>query len=148
MGEIIAVFGVDWRLLLIQAVNFGLLLLVLWYFLYRPVVKMIGKRQEKITQGVHAAEQAEKEFQRTEEKRRQILTRASAEAEETLQSAISHAKARETEILEEARKRSEEALSDAKAKAEEHKRRMLEESREEIARMVVLGVEKVLRKKA
>jgi len=146
MSEIIAIFGIDWRLLFIQIINFGLLLIVLWYFLYRPVVKMIGKRQEKIAQGVDDAEQARKKLEEVEGKRKEVLTRASEEAEVVLRTTLSHAEMREREVLEEAQKRSEELLSDAKAKAEELKRKTLEESREEIARMVVLGAERVLRK--
>jgi F-type H+-transporting ATPase subunit b len=146
MNEITDVFGVDWRLLFIQAINFGLLLMLLWHFLYRPVVRMIERRQEKIAQGVHDAERAKRELEEVEEKRKEILTRTSEEAEQTLRAAVSRAQTCEHEILEEAQKKSEEMLADTKAKAEELKRQILAESEKEIARMIVLGAEKVLRK--
>jgi len=59
MEEIAKVFGLDWKLLIIQAVNFGVLLLVLWYFLYKPVLKMLDERRGKIQKGVEDAENAE-----------------------------------------------------------------------------------------
>ena len=38
MNELFAAFGIDWKLLLAQGVNFGIVLVALWYFLYRPVM--------------------------------------------------------------------------------------------------------------
>ena len=58
MAQFFAAFGIDWRLLLVQAVNFGLLLLALWYFLYGPVLKMIDDRRAKIAESVKVAEAA------------------------------------------------------------------------------------------
>ena len=58
MNELFAAFGLNWKLLLIQLVNFGLLLSVLSYFLYKPVLRIIDERQKKIAEGVRIAEEA------------------------------------------------------------------------------------------
>ena len=47
MGQVLAAFGIDWRLLLINSINFGLLLLALWYFLYGPLMKMLEEAPQK-----------------------------------------------------------------------------------------------------
>lgn len=59
MGELFSTFGINGKLLLMQSVNFGLLLLVLWKFVYRPVLTMIDERREKIAEGVRIAEAAD-----------------------------------------------------------------------------------------
>ena len=58
MEQLIQAFGIDARLILIQVVNFGLLMAALTYLLYKPVLKMLHDRQEKIAQGLKDAEEA------------------------------------------------------------------------------------------
>src|SRR3989344_1713613 len=86
MGEIAEVFGVNWKLLVIQAVNFSVLLLALWYFLYRPVVRMLEKRQQVIEQGVRDANEAEKSKGDNEKKRDGLILAATKEAEGIVES--------------------------------------------------------------
>ena len=59
MEEILHAFGIDWRLILIQVVNFGILAGALWYFLYTPVLKILNDREEKIRKGIEYAEAAQ-----------------------------------------------------------------------------------------
>ena len=146
MSEIIGVFGVNWKLLLIQAVNFGTMLVVLWYFLYKPVVGMLEKRREVIAKGVVDAEAAEQERVRTEEERGAILTAASVEAGTLVERAKQRGEEKERDILLEAQKKSERILEDTAMKAEEEKRKTLLESKEEIARMAILGAKRLLEK--
>jgi len=58
MSDLFAAFGVNWKLLLVQAVNFGLLLSALTYFLYKPVLRMIDERREKVAEGVRTTQAA------------------------------------------------------------------------------------------
>lgn len=146
MDQIIATFGVNWKLLFIQAVNFGVLLLALWYFLYRPVIRIIAKRQEKITEGVKNAEAAAALRKETEGKSAQVLAAAGKEAENILEAGKRHAEKAERTLLAEAKRKEERILAQAKEKAEEDGRRMREELKEEVARMAILAAEKILRK--
>lgn len=148
MGEIINTFGIDVRLLLVQMFNFGLLLLILWYFLYRPVIKMLEDRNEKIEKGVKASEKAEERLDEINDEKDSIITMATTEAGGIVEKARVHAKEKEEEILKVAAERSERVLKDAELKAEEAKKRALEESKTEIARMAVLGAEKVLEERS
>ena len=59
MEGIAAAFGVNWKLLLIQIVNFGILLFVLQKFLYKPLLAMIDKRKIQIEKGIENALDAE-----------------------------------------------------------------------------------------
>ncbi len=145
MEQIIEVFGIDWKILIVQMVNFGILLAILWYFLYTPVLNLIEKRRGQIIQGVADAERAEAALKDADTKKADVLARASIEAQTLMANARENAKGREEEIIEEAKERSEHMIHEAQLKSEELQREALMKSREEIARLVVLGVEKTLR---
>ena len=48
MLEALNSLGIDYKLLIAQLVNFVLLFIVLYIFLYKPVLKMLNARSEKI----------------------------------------------------------------------------------------------------
>jgi len=58
MNAFIEQFGIDWKLLLSQLVNFFLVLIVLRLFVYKPVLKIIKDRNKKIKEGLDKAEEA------------------------------------------------------------------------------------------
>ena len=58
MSELFSAFGVKWTLLSAQMVNFTIVLVALWYFLYKPVLAILAKRQELVTKGVADAKHA------------------------------------------------------------------------------------------
>lgn len=145
MSEILDVFGIDWKLLLVQAFNFGILILILWYLLYRPVVSMLEKRQATIAEGVHNAEKAAQELSDIARQKELILTDANKDAGIIIDRAKERALSKEEAILTEAQARSERIQKEAEQKALEEKRRALVAAQEEISRMIVLGAEKVLR---
>ena len=84
MSELFATFGVNWKLLLAQAVNFGLLLTVLTYFLYKPVLKIIDERREKVAEGVRKAEAATRRLQEAKTEGEGMVGEAARQAEGTV----------------------------------------------------------------
>lgn len=144
MQELFEVFGINWKLLLIQAFNFGILLILLWRFLYRPVLKMIDERRTKIEEGVKTAEKAERKLASSETEGQEIRNKASREAEQTVAAARIRAEEKKAEIMKEADVKAAALLSDAGARAEETKRQALKESEREIARAAMLAAEKLL----
>lgn len=145
MQEIATVFGLNWKLLLVQAVNFGVLLVVLWYFLYRPVLAMLDARREKVAQGVHDAEAAHERLAEIEGERDTVLKEATASAETYLQSAKERAQEQASGIVAEAHARAEASLTSAQQRADELKEQALRESKEEIGKAAILAAEAILR---
>jgi F-type H+-transporting ATPase subunit b len=60
MNQLLTSFGVDWKLLLAQMVNFAILLYVLKRFAYTPLLKMLQDRQDIVRKGLEDAQNAEK----------------------------------------------------------------------------------------
>jgi F-type H+-transporting ATPase subunit b len=148
MNELFTAFGVDWRLLLIQAVNFGLLLFVLSYFLYKPVLRIIDERQKKIAESVKTAQEAAKRLEDAKRESEGIVGGAAREAESLVAQARNRAQERENEIVRAAEVRADALMKEAQQRAEEEKRQVLLESQREIARAAMLAAEKVLREKS
>lgn len=144
MDQIIATFGIDWKILLVQGLNFSVLLAALWYLLYRPITNLIESRRAQIIEGVANSERALAALKDSDAKKAEILTAAALEAESVIATARESAKKREATILAEAQEKYERALAEAMLKGEEIERAALLKSQEEIARLIVLGVEKTL----
>lgn len=148
MEQIISVFGIDWKLLLVQAVNFGIVLFVLHLFLYKPVLKLIDERKQKIEKGVKDAEVAGMRLSKAEADARGIVSGAEREAAEAVLSGKRAAEEAAEAIRKETEERTAKAISEAKREAEDIKRRTVEESQDEIAKLSILAAEKILRAKS
>ncbi len=148
MEQIIEVFGIDWRILAIQILNFGILLGVLWYFLYKPITNLIENRRAQIIQGVADAERAAAALKDADAKKADILAAAALDAQALIAQARETAKSKETEIMREAQEKGERILAEATLKGEEVQREALVKSKEQIAQLIVLGAEKTLRERS
>ena len=147
MEEIARVFGLDARLILIQAVNFGLLLLALWYFLYKPVLKLLDERRAKIEKGVIDAQQAEKRLDEIISERDGVIAEASKKAEKLVSESKEAAQESAGAIVGDAHTRAEAIVGSATQKAEEMKEQALKESQKEIAQAAILAASKILKEK-
>ncbi len=144
MSELFAAFGVNWKLLIVQAVNFGLLLSLLTYFLYKPVLRIIDERQKKIAEGVKTAAEADRKLADAKTESDEMVGGAAREAEALVASARSRANEQGAEMLKAAEARAAATTKDAAERAEEAKRQMIKESEREIARAAMLAAEKIL----
>ncbi len=147
MGELFSAFGVDWRLLIAQGVNFLIVFGGLTYFLYKPLLRMVTLREEKIRQGLNDAAEAETARAEIETQKTSILSDAQREAGQVVERAVSEAKVERSQIVKDAQARAEGVLEEASAQAEELKRRALAESDKEIAKVAILTAEKLLKEK-
>ncbi len=143
--EVLEAFGINWKLLLIQGVNFGLLLAILYRYLYKPLFAMLDKRQAQIAEGLKDAEASSKERAELAESKDAILQSARQEGGKIVDDLRKEGTEEGRNIVKEAQEKSQSLLSDAKQKAEEEKAFILRESEKEVAKMAVLAAEKILR---
>lgn len=146
MAQLFGAFGLELPLLIAQAVNFAVLMAVLWYLLYKPVMKTLEARKEKIAAGVRAAEVAEHKAAVADEEAAKVIHSAESEAEGIVATARESATAERTRIVKDAEARAASVEKDAEARAKEEHARVMRESEKEIARLAMLAAEKVLRK--
>lgn len=144
MSELFEAFGINWKLLLVQAINFGLLLVILWRFLYTPVLRMIDERQQKIAEGVQNAGAASRKLAAADGEGQGIVSKASREAERMVAAARTRAEERGSELVKAAEVKAEALLADAEARAAESERLALQRSEQQIAKTAMLAAEKIL----
>ena len=113
MGEL----GINPTYLAFQIINFLLLVLLLHWLLYRPVLKMLDQRKERIRAGQEAAERARAE---AEEMREQY--------ERQLEESRAHAR----RLMDDAAAAAERLREESVAGAQQEAQRILERGREEL----------------
>jgi F-type H+-transporting ATPase subunit b len=145
MQQLFGAFGVSWGLLLAQAINFAIVLVALWYFLYKPVMAAIAKRQALIAEGVKDAEKAKEVFAGADAQAAKKIKSADEEAERIVTQAREAAGAEKSRLLREAEERAALVTKNADERAVESLERAQRESERDIARLAVLAAEKVLK---
>jgi F-type H+-transporting ATPase subunit b len=148
MEQLFGAFGIDGKLLVAQLINFGVLFVGLTYLLYKPVMKTLDTRREKVAQGVIDADQAALKLATAGTEASTIVKGAETDAEGIVTNARDLAGTEKARILKEAEARASTLEADADARAKETASRVLRESEKEIARLSVLAAEKVLRETA
>jgi F-type H+-transporting ATPase subunit b len=148
MDQLFGAFGINGKLLIAQLINFGVLFVGLSYLLYKPVMKTLDTRREKVAQGVLDADAAAMKLATAAEEAGAMVKTASTEAEGIVSSARDAATAEKARIVKEAETRAAAIAADAEARSKEAAAKTLRDSEKEIARLAVLAAEKVLREKA
>jgi F-type H+-transporting ATPase subunit b len=147
MEQLIEAFGIDIKLIVIQIINFAVLAGLLSYFLYKPVLKVLQDREDKIKEGIRDAEEAAKAKGSALEEKRTLLSQAQKDAEAIGANAMAFGKEKETELLKEAQTKADEVINDAQQKSILLKEQALKESESEIAQLAILAAAKVLEHK-
>ena len=143
MGETLQTLGVQWPKLIAQVVNFAIILFILWKFAYRPVLKMLEDRRQRVSEAMINAEKAREELAKTEAARQGVLAETNAQANKMLEEArAAAAKVREQET-QKAIKEAEEIVKKAREAAALERERMLTEVKRELGRLVVATTTKV-----
>lgn len=110
MSELLHKLGIDWRLLLAQAANFLIILIVLRLTVYKPLIRMFHERRGRIVQGLKDAEDAKHrltevegvakvKLAETDREAMAIVTRAEVEAKKREEALMRIAKVKEEELL-------------------------------------------------
>jgi len=132
--------------LIIQAVNFLLLLIVLHRFLYKPLLAKMEERSGAIKRSLDEAQAARAEAARQQEENAARLKAAYTEAASIREQALKEAADEQRRLVEAARAESQRMIETAKAQLEADVRRAREALRREVSDLAVAVAEKLMRK--
>lgn len=132
--------------LIVQALNFSLLLFLLWWLLYRPFVSKMEERTQAIKKSLEEAQAARAEAQRQQEEYRARLEAAHAEAQAIQDAALKQAAEEQRSIVEAARQEAARIVERGRAEIEQDVRRAKEELRREVGELAVAVAERLIRK--
>ncbi|MFN8526620.1 MAG: ATP synthase F0 subunit B [Chloroflexota bacterium] len=99
MQAITETLGIDVRDIVWHTVNYLVLLLCLWWIGFRPVMRKLAEREQRVRESLHLADRARAEATEAEATRDALLATARAEADAILQ----HARVEAEQVLEAAR---------------------------------------------
>ncbi|MEI8270893.1 MAG: F0F1 ATP synthase subunit B [bacterium] len=144
MEELITTFHIDWKLMIAQIVNFGLVLGLLYWLAAKPLSKLMSDRTKEITDGLDNAKLAEIEVANANIKKEEIVH----EAKNSAKKIISISQADGKEMIKEAKDKAilekEEIIKQARLDALKEKKNSDEQVRHDAAVLITEGVRKVM----
>src|SRR5881397_2812429 len=132
--------------LIVQGINFVILLLILQRLLYRPFLAKMEERTQAIQKSLDEAQAARAEAARQQEENATRLRAAYAEAESIRAAALKEAAEEQRKLVEAARREAKQLVESARAQTEADIRRAREELRREVSEIAIAVAEKLVRK--
>ncbi|HEY4513032.1 MAG TPA: F0F1 ATP synthase subunit B [Candidatus Paceibacterota bacterium] len=147
MDSIISTFHIDWKIIIAQAVNFGIVFLVLYMFALKPLSKLMKERSEKIGKGIDDAKTNAVVLAKTQAEYDEALIKAKSEANKIFQDGKKEAEAKKAAMLEEAKKEVDGIITNGKKILEAEKVKMVDDAKKEIVALTMLATEKLIKSK-
>jgi F-type H+-transporting ATPase subunit b len=143
--EALGKLGIDFKVIIAQIINFGILFLILRHLLYRPILKVLENRQNKIKESLKKAEQIDQKFQQAEEQYKNRLSEANNEANKIIEEARLSAEKNRKAILEKAEQEADGIKSVAKAQIEEERSALYSNVKKSAGQLAVFILTKILK---
>ena len=132
--------------LIIQMLNFLILLAILHRLLYKPLLAKMEERSAAIKTSLEAAEAARATAAKQQEENAERLRAAYAEAQSIRAAALKEAADEQRKLVDAARREAQQLVESAKAQTDADIRRAREELRREVSDIAIAVAEKLVRK--
>ncbi len=144
MDSLITTFHIDWKIIIAQAINFGVVFAVLYLFALKPLKTLMAERENKIAGGLEDAKGNAELIKKTKEEYDGVMIKAKTEAHDIFQEGKHEAEVKKSEMLANAKNEVEKMIESGKKTLENEKNKMVEEAKNEIVSLVVMATEKLL----
>lgn len=135
--------GINGKLFFGQLVNFAIILLIVWRWVYRPLLQAMDEREKKIRGGLLNAETAERRMTEVASQTQAMRRRAEQDVEQMLEDAKKQAETKRKQIMEETQRELDRQLDEAKERLAREKQIVLDSARQEVTGLVVAALEKI-----
>jgi F-type H+-transporting ATPase subunit b len=143
--QILETLGLNLPGFLWHTVNFLLLLFLLSRLLYRPVLKMLDERAERIRESLERAEQVQAQAESDEQERRAQADDARRQVQAMLTQATTMAEQVKAEARQAAQEEARRIVERAQAEATAERDQAMSELRQQVAELSILAAERVVR---
>ena len=147
MEEFIETFHIDWKLMIAQLINFGIVFAVFYFLAAKPLKKLMKERTEEIETGLSDAKQNATMLENTKKEYDAMLAKARIEANKISQNGTKELEEKKAKMMEEAKNEAKGILESGRKNLEADKTKMVEDAKKEIASIGMLAAEKVLKSK-
>lgn len=144
MDSIISTFHIDWKTIIAQMINFGVVFAVLYFFALKPLTKIMKERTKKIEKGIEDAKENQVLLDKSKREYDESLEKAKRDANTLYQEMKKEAQEKKTEMLEDAKKEVANIIENGRKTLESEKIKMIAEAKKEVANLVIKVTEKVI----
>ena len=142
--ELLTKLGINWGLLIAQIVNFLIVMGVLGFFLYRPILNLLDARTERIRKAMEEAKHIENQAQELAALREEEMKRLDRESGEHFDRIRKEAAALQEEMLSAGKKEAEALIQSALSRIDEERKIMMEDVMKTVNTIIVRMTEKLL----
>ena len=139
-----AELGFHWPSLLVYLVNFTLLLAILYVVGYKPILRILNQRTERIRGSLEEAERIRTESEERQEEMKKELDQARQEGQALITQARELADRYRDEERQKAKEEAETFLARARGDIERERDNAIEEVRQEFADLAITAAERVI----
>ncbi len=137
--------GIESKQLIMQAINFAILVIVLAKFLYKPLLGAIEERQQKIKEGLELTEKANEELEKIDILKEKKIDEGRNEAKDIIKEARDIARKQAETIIDEAHAQAHEEMKKAEKEIESQRRSLMGTLEKETVQLAVSMTEKILK---
>ncbi len=136
--------GINLSSLIAQLINFGLLLVLLRMFAYKPVMNMLDQRAEKIKESMDHAETVKKSAEEADVEVAKRIEEASHEGQKIIKQAMEAGEAARTKAMQQAKEDAKVLVEKARVEIQRERNEVVEELRKEVSDLAILAAGKVV----
>lgn len=136
--------GLDFQNLLWQLIAFGLLVFLLYKLLYRPVLRMLDERSERIRQGMEDSAKAREMAEKAQEEFEKRVLEARKEGQEIVAQATKMSEQLRQEILEQARAEAEQLIQKERERMTQEREQAMADLQDQVADLSILVAQKLI----
>jgi F-type H+-transporting ATPase subunit b len=136
--------GINIPVLLFQLVNFTFLLIVLRMLVYKPVLRTLDERRERIAAGLNAAERGREQAEEAERQAQAQIETARREGQQIVANAQQVAQRLQEEARQQAQQLQESMIERARGEIQLERDTAISELRREFADLTISAAEKVI----
>lgn len=140
MGEL----GINLPSLLAQLVNFGILLGILYLVAYKPIMKMLDDRANRIKESMEQTEVIKDKAEKAEEEIAEQLKEAGRQSQAVIDRGVRTGEEMRQKAQEEAKKEAEALLARARNEIRRERDGVIDDLRREFADLTILAAGKVI----
>jgi len=138
--------GISLPTLLAQIAAFVILLVILYFFAYKPVLKMLDERARKIKESIDEVQKVKDQASQTEEEFKKKMESASKEGQEVISKAMRTGEEARKRAQEEAKQEAQALVEKARVEIQRERSETIGELRQEFADLTIVAAEKVIGK--
>ena len=138
--------GISGWKLIVQLVSFAIFIILLWKLGGGPIARLLDQREEKIREGMEAADRMKAEMEATAARNEEVMRQARADAQQILVDARAAGDLQIARAKDDAEKQAGDYLARAQATLQNETENARQLLRQEIADLAISAATKIVRK--